>query len=104
LLDSSDENLIISTFNNKSEISKFSVLVSYKEINDYGYSFNPGQFFEMTTDDIQLSPEKFREITLEMKTKLATLLKDKSSIEKDLLESLDLLLAKNDKRAENEKN
>jgi type I restriction enzyme M protein len=103
LLDSSDENSIISTFNNKSEISKFSVLVSYKEIADYGYSFNPGQFFEMTTDDIQLSPEKFREITLEMKTKLATLLKDKSSIEKDLLESLDLLLAKNDNRAQNEK-
>ena len=104
LLDTSDEDLIISTFNKKSELSKFSVLVTYKDIAEYGYSFNPGQFFEMTTDDIQLSPEKFREITLEMKSELASLLKDKATVEKNLLDSLDILLANKNKRAENEEN
>ena len=99
LLDTSDEDLIISTFNKKSELSKFSVLVTYKDIAEYGYSFNPGQFFEMTTDDIQLSPEKFREITLEMKSELASLLKDKATVD-----SLDILLANKNKRAENEEN
>jgi type I restriction enzyme M protein len=98
VLDISEEDLIIETFNDSTQISKFSVLVSYKEIEEYGFSFNPGQFFEMTTDDIQLTPEEFRLTTTKMKNELSLLLKDKLNLEKDLVESIDKLILKNESK------
>jgi len=95
VLDLVDEDLIISTISNTTQISKFSVVVSYKEIEEYGFSFNPGQFFEMTTDDIQLTPEEFNLTTTKMKRELSSLLVDKLNLEKDLLDSIEKLILKN---------
>lgn len=46
-LKQADEEKIVNTFINKKTIEYFSIKVSYEDIKNKNYSFNPGQFFDL---------------------------------------------------------
>ena len=51
---------IISVFNASEEQDDFSVLASYDDIEDKGYSFSAGQYFEVKVEYIDITPEEFQ--------------------------------------------
>jgi type I restriction enzyme M protein len=65
LLSPIEEDKIINTFNTKTAIDDFSVVVSYDEIITKNYSLSAGQYFEVKIDYTDITPAEF---TTKMKT------------------------------------
>jgi type I restriction enzyme M protein len=65
LLSAAEEDKIIDTFNTKTPIEDFSVVVSYDEITAKNYSLSAGQYFEVKIEYSDISPAEF---TAKMKT------------------------------------
>ena len=67
LLSSQEEDLIIETFKNKSLLPDFSVVVSSVDVEENGFSLNPGLYFDIPSQHIPLSDvdyENFIENTI----------------------------------------
>lgn len=65
LLSTEEEDKIIDTFNNKTPIEDFSVVVSYDEIIAKNYSLSAGQYFEVKIEYTDITHTEF---TTKMKT------------------------------------
>ena len=61
LLSEEEENRIINTFNNHKAVDDFSVVVSYEQIKEKGYSFSAGQYFEVKIEYIDITQKEFNE-------------------------------------------
>lgn len=61
ILQPREEQLIIDTFNNKEALENLSVVVSYNEIKTKNYSFNPGQYFDIKIEHIDITKDEFDE-------------------------------------------
>ncbi|MFP3459099.1 N-6 DNA methylase, partial [Psychrobacter sp. SIMBA_152] len=59
VLTHSEEDQIIDTFNNKSVVDDFSVVVSYDDIATKNYSLSAGQYFEVKVEYVDISQEDF---------------------------------------------
>lgn len=59
VLTKAEEDQIINSFNNKIAIEDFSVLVSYDDIIAKNLSFNPGQYFDVKIEYIDITKEEF---------------------------------------------
>ncbi|MCU7240811.1 HsdM family class I SAM-dependent methyltransferase [Pseudomonas peradeniyensis] len=61
LLSDSEEDQIIAAFNEKEEVKDFSVVVGYELIATKNYSFSAGQYFDVSIEYADLTPNQFRE-------------------------------------------
>src|SRR5690606_23775344 len=59
LLSETEEDQIIETFTNKTEVEDFSVVVKYDDIKAKNYSLSAGQYFEVKIEYIDITPEEF---------------------------------------------
>lgn len=59
VLSHEEEDKIINTFNTKTAIDDFSVVVSYDEIKAKNYSLSAGQYFEVKIEYTDISPQEF---------------------------------------------
>jgi type I restriction enzyme M protein len=59
VLSEAEEERIIDTFNDKKAEDGFSVVVSYDAIAGKNYSLSAGQYFEVTIDHVEITPEEF---------------------------------------------
>ncbi len=59
LLSNLEEELIISTFNNRKEVEDLSIVVDYDQIKEKNYSFSAGQYFHVRIEHTNLTPQEF---------------------------------------------
>ncbi len=88
LLSDKEEDTIIDTFNAKTPIDDFSVVVSYDEIIAKNYSLSAGQYFEVKIEYTDITAEEF---TAKMKTfesNLEELFAESKTLEKDIQNNL----------------
>lgn len=90
-LESEDEDLIVNTFREKQPIDDFSVIVSYDEIKEKGYSFSAGQYFDIKIEYADIQPDEFEKKISEHKMNLATMFAESSKLEKEILEQIERL-------------
>ena len=85
LLSPEEEQMIIDTI--KGEVTKdsFSVVKSFDEIKSGKYSFNPGGYFDVVIEHIDLTPEEFAEAMNESKAKLTVMFNESRALETEIL-------------------
>lgn len=88
LLSESEEDLIISTFNNKQAKDDFSVVVSYSDIAAKNYSFSAGQYFDVKIEYSQLTAAQFTEKMQEFTDRLDGLFKESAGLEMEIKKQL----------------
>ncbi len=81
LLSHDEEDKIINTFNNRTPIENFSVLVSYADIKAKHYSLSAGQYFEMKIDYIDITNEEFNEKLYTLEKNITGLFQESKRIE-----------------------
>ena len=59
ILSEAEEQQIIDVFNSKEAKDKFSVVLSYDDIEAKNYSLSAGQYFEVKIEYVELTPEEF---------------------------------------------
>lgn len=83
-----EEDKIIDTFNTKTPLEDFSVVVSYDDIIAKNHSLSAGQYFEVKIEHVDISPEEF---TAKMKTfesNLSELFKKNKTLEMEIQNNL----------------
>lgn len=88
-LESADEDKIVNAFHNQEAIDDFSVVVSYDEIIEKGYSFSAGQYFDIKIEYVEITADEFKEKMDAHKAALKTLFSESSSLEADILKNLE---------------
>jgi type I restriction enzyme M protein len=59
VLSLSEEELIVNSFNKQKQSDEFSIKVSYKDIVSKKYSLSAGQYFDVKTEHVDITPEQF---------------------------------------------
>jgi type I restriction enzyme M protein len=85
VLSPQEEDRIIKTVQEKSSQDDFSVVKTYDDIIQAGYSFNPGSYFDIKIEYCELTPEEFVEKMDQTKTNLAELFKESNCLEKQII-------------------
>jgi len=85
LLSSEEEQRIIDTVNGEVANGGFSVVKTFEEIKESKYSFNPGGYFDVSVEYIELTPEEFSDAMNEYKAKLAAMFEESKALEADIL-------------------
>jgi type I restriction enzyme M protein len=83
-----EEDKIINTFNSKTAIDDFSVVVSYDDIIAKNHSLSAGQYFEVKIEYTDITPKEF---TNKMKTfgnHLETLFAESNTLDKEIQNNL----------------
>jgi len=88
LLSSDEEQRIIDVVNNESIEDGFSVVKTFKDIKSAGYSFNPGTYFDVSIEYIDMTSEEFTEKINASKARLAVMFDESNELEKQILASL----------------
>ena len=91
VLSTEEEDSIIRTFNTKTAVDDFAVVVSYNDIAEKNYSFSAGQYFEVKVEHVEITPKEFDEKIQLHKAKLEALFNDSHKIEKVLMRKLEAL-------------
>jgi len=76
-----EEQQIIDTFNNKLAVDDLSVVVSYEDIKSKKYSLNPGQYFEIKIEYIDISDEEYNVEIKNFEDTLNTLFSESKELE-----------------------
>ena len=56
-----EEERIITTFEKHEAVDSFAVVPSYDEMEEKGYSFSAGQYFDVKIEHIDITPEEFKQ-------------------------------------------
>ena len=56
-----EEERIITTFEKHEAVESFAVVPSYDEMEEKGYSFSAGQYFDVKIEHIDITPEEFKQ-------------------------------------------
>ncbi len=88
ILSDEEEQLIISTFNQKDKVEDLSVSVSYEQIEEKHYSFSAGQYFEVKIDYVKISQEEYNKKMDGFNNRLDSLFKESDTLEKSIRENL----------------
>lgn len=56
-----EEERIISTFEKREAVDSFAVVPSYDEMEEKGYSFSAGQYFDVKIEHVDITPEEFKQ-------------------------------------------
>ena len=84
-------DLIVNTFRNKEAIDDFSVVVSYDEIKEKGYSLSAGQYFDIKIDYVDISEDEFNTRMADYKQKLTEQFAESHKLEEEIMKKLNLL-------------
>ncbi len=87
-LRTSDIDLILETFNNKTPKADFCALVSFDEITEKNYSLNPGQYFIIEDTSEKISQAEFENLMQQYSSELTSLFDESQSLQQEILETL----------------
>jgi type I restriction enzyme M protein len=82
---------IISAFLNKEAIDDFSVVVSYDEIKEKGYSLSAGQYFDIKIDYVDITADEFNSRMADYKQTLTAQFAESHRLETEIIEQLNKL-------------
>ena len=88
LLSDEDEQKIIDTVKYTITKSGFSVAKTFSEIKNAKYSFNPGSYFDVSIEHVEISEAEFFDAINDGKKRLAALFEESKKLEQDILNSL----------------
>lgn len=83
--------LLVDTFREKKAVEDLSVLATYEEIQEKGYSLSAGQYFDIKINYVDISPEEFESRMNGYRLKLTELFNESRVLEKEILENLENL-------------
>ena len=83
-----EEDKIINTFNTKTPLEDFSVVVSYDDIIAKNHSLSAGQYFEVKIEHVDISPEEFTAKMKTFKSNLSELFKENKTLEMEIQNNL----------------
>lgn len=84
ILSAEEEDLIINTFNSRTAVEDFTVVVNYEDIKNKNYSFSAGQYFDVRIEYSALSQEEFESKINDYQKNLKELFLRSRSIEDDI--------------------
>ncbi len=87
-LRTSDIDLILETFQNKTPKADFCALVSFDEIIEKNYSLNPGQYFTIEDTSEKISQAEFENLMQQYSSELTSLFDESQSLQQEILETL----------------
>ncbi|WP_033768405.1 N-6 DNA methylase [Helicobacter pylori] len=87
-LRTSDMDLILETFQKKTQKSDFCALVSFDEITEKNYSLNPGQYFTIEDTSETISQAEFENLMQQYSSELASLFDESQNLQQEILETL----------------
>ncbi|MBH0279593.1 N-6 DNA methylase [Helicobacter pylori] len=87
-LRTSDMDLILETFQNKTQKADFCALVSFDEITEKNYSLNPGQYFTIEDTSEKISQAEFEHLMQQYSSELTSLFDESQSLQQEILETL----------------
>ncbi|MGL2910949.1 N-6 DNA methylase [Helicobacter pylori] len=87
-LRTSDIDLILETFQNKTPKADFCTLVSFDEITEKNYSLNPGQYFIIEDTSKTISQAEFENLMQQYSSELTSLFDESQSLQQEILETL----------------
>ena len=79
---------IIDTFIGKEQIDDFSVLVTKEQIQEKGYSFSAGQYFEVKIEYVDITAEEFEKRMSDYKNSLADKFAKGHELEQSIMEQI----------------
>jgi type I restriction enzyme M protein len=91
LLSPEEEQRIIDAVNNQSSEDGFSVVKTFDEIKTAGYSFNPGTYFDVKIEYVDLTAEEFTEKMNASKARLTRMFAEGNALGKEIIKSLGAL-------------
>ena len=89
LLSADEEQRIIDAVNNQTAEDGFSVVKTFDEIISAGYSFNPGTFFDVKIEYVDITAEEFADKISVSKTKLSAMFAEGNVLEKEIISGLE---------------
>jgi type I restriction enzyme M protein len=90
-LSDEDVDKIVHTFRNRVAEDGFSVVVSYDEIKEKGYSLSAGQYFDIKIDYVDISEDEFNQRMAEFKSNLSEMFAESHRLEAEIMQQLDSL-------------
>jgi type I restriction enzyme M protein len=91
LLSPEEEQKIIDTFNRHEAVEDFTVVVSYKQLEEKNYSFSAGQYFEVKIEYTDITPEEFEAKMNSYKQNLETFFAESKELEQEIKKQLGIL-------------
>lgn len=88
VLSHDEEDKIIDTFNTKTAIDDFSVVVSYDEIKTKNYSLSAGQYFEVKIEYTDITPQEFETKMQTFESNLEKLFAESKRLEMEIQNNL----------------
>lgn len=91
VLHDEDVEKIITTFRNAEAVDGFSVVVSYDEIKEKGYSLSAGQYFDIKIEYVDITAEEFNRRMADYRSKLTEMFVENHRLESEIMKQLDNL-------------
>lgn len=91
LLSEKEEQQIINAVNTQTAEESFSVVKTYDDIKTGKYSLNPGTYFDMIIESIEISADEFSDKMKASKDHLVKMFKQGTELEQDILRGLERL-------------
>jgi type I restriction enzyme M protein len=88
LLSPTEEDYIITTFNNHEAKEDFSVVVSYEDIKAKNYSLSAGQYFEVKIEYTDITPDEFATKMKTFESNLSELFSESKTLELEIQNNL----------------
>lgn len=79
---------IVKTFRNAEAVEDFSVVVSYSEVKEKGYSLSAGQYFDIKIDYVDISEEEFNAQMAADTAELQKMFEESHKLEKEIQKQL----------------
>lgn len=84
-----EEQKIVDAFYQDEPIEDFSVMPTFEEIKEKGYSFSAGQYFDIKIEYVEITSEEFTAKMDAHKATLAELFKESAVLEKEIMKQLE---------------
>ena len=86
-----EEEQIINTFNNKSVVDDFSVVVSYEDIKVKNYSLSAGQYFDVKIEYVDITQDEYEDKLKAFSSNIDNMFQTSKEIESDIKEQIKML-------------
>lgn len=87
--ENNDVELIVNTFRNKEEKDEFSVVVSYDDIKEKGYSLSAGQYFDVKIEYVDITEEEFTSKMEAHKASLKEMFEESHKLESNIFSQIE---------------
>lgn len=91
VLEPNEVQRIKDTFTQQLVVDDFSVRVTYRQIEEKGYSFSAGQYFEVKIEHVDISPEEFNDRMNAYKQSLSERFQIGHDLERSIMEQVEAL-------------